>query len=53
LRSLLVKFNVVVVSIEELKSLAQILIDELMRSLLSHDTRMNMDDDSLDNDFIS
>lgn len=53
LRSLLVKFDVVVVTIKELKNLTQFSIEALMKSLLSHETWINIDDGSLENYFKS
>lgn len=46
LRSLSTKFDVVVATIEEAKDLASFTVDELMRSLLSHEARIDINKDS-------
>jgi hypothetical protein len=53
LRTLPKKFDAVVIAIEESKDLTQLSVDELLGSLLSHESRMNMYDDSLENAFRS
>ena len=54
LRCLPKKFEAVVVLIKEFKNLSQMHIDELTGSLISHESRMNMyDDTQLENDFKS
>ena len=48
------KFEAVIVPIEEFKDVSQMHIDELIGSLISHKSRMNMYDDTpLENDFKS
>jgi uncharacterized protein YcgL (UPF0745 family) len=49
LRTFLKKFDVMVVAIEDSKDLTQLSIDELLRSFISHESRINMNDDSLEN----
>jgi hypothetical protein len=51
LRSLPKKFEMVVTSILESKDLSNFSIDELMGSLLSHDTRLHLEDESIANSF--
>ena len=52
LRCLSKKFEAVVVPIEEFKNLSQMHIDEMTGSLLAHESRMNMYDDTpLENAF--
>ena len=46
LRSLSTKFDVVVTSIEEVKDLEKMTVDELMGSLLSHEARIDKNKDS-------
>ena len=45
-RYLYTKFDVVVVAIEEAKDLATLIVDELMGSLLSHEARIDKNNDS-------
>ena len=48
------KFETVVVPIEEFKNISQMHIDELTHSLIAHESRMNMCDDTpLENVFKS
>lgn len=47
-RTLPKKFDIVVITIEESKDLTQLSIDELLGSLLSHESRMNKYDDFLE-----
>jgi hypothetical protein len=51
LRTLPQKFDAMVISIEESEDLTQLLADELLGSLLSHEFKMNIYDNSLENDF--
>jgi hypothetical protein len=51
LRSLPNNFDAMVNVIEESKDLTQLSVDELLGSLLSHESRMNKYDDSLENAF--
>jgi hypothetical protein len=53
LRTLPKNFGAVVIAIEVSKDLAQLSVDELLGSLLSHESRMNTYDNSLENAFIS
>jgi hypothetical protein len=51
LRSLPKKFEMVVISIEESKDLSKLTVKELMGSLLSHESRINMEEESLEHAF--
>jgi hypothetical protein len=53
LRSLPKKFEMVVTSILESKDLSNFSVDELMGSLLSHETRLNLEDESMAHAFKS
>ena len=53
LRTFPKKFDAVVVAIEESKDLKQLSVDELLGFMLSHESRMNRYDDSLENEFRS
>jgi hypothetical protein len=45
------KFNMVVTTIVESKDLSNFSTDELMGSLLTHETRLHLEDDSIKNAF--
>jgi hypothetical protein len=47
------KFNMVMVSIEDSKDLSQLTVEELMGSLLTHESRFNRNVESLENAFQS
>ena len=51
LKSLPKKFEMVVTTILESKDLSKFSIDELMGSLLTHETRLHLEDDSIANAF--
>jgi hypothetical protein len=51
LRSLPKKFEMVVTAILESKDLSNFSTDELMGSLLTHETRLHLEDDSIANAF--
>jgi hypothetical protein len=53
LRTFPKKFDAMVIAIEESKDLTQLSVDELWGSLLSHESRMNIYDNSLENAFRS
>jgi hypothetical protein len=53
LQSLPDKFNMVVVAIEESKDLSQLTVEELMGSLLTHESRFSRNIESLENAFQS
>ena len=53
LRILPDKFNMVVVAIEELKDLLQLKFEELMGSLLTHESRFSRNTEYLENAFQS
>ena len=49
LRCLTKKFSMVVTAIEEAKDMSQFTLKELTRSLLSHESRINQEEESLTN----
>ena len=51
LKCLIKKFVMVVTTIEEEKDLSQFTLEELTRSLLSHEARLNQEEESLTNAF--
>jgi hypothetical protein len=51
LRSLPNKFKMVIIAILESKDLLNFSTDELLGSLLIHDTRLHLEDESIDNAF--
>ena len=51
LRFLTKKFSMVVIAIEEEKYMSQFTLEELTGSILSHEDRLNQEEDSLTNDF--
>ena len=51
IRCLTKKFTMVVTAIEETKDLSQFTLEELTGSLLSHEARLNKEEESLTNSF--
>jgi len=51
LRSLTKKYAMIFIAIEESKYLTQLSLDELIGSLMSHESQLNQEDESLANDF--
>jgi len=51
IRSMTKKYAMIVIAIEESKDLTQLSLDELIGSLLSHESRLNQEDESLANAF--
>jgi len=51
LRSFPKKFEMVVISIEEFKDMSKVTVKEFMGSLLSHESRINMEEESLEHAF--